>query len=174
LDKDTSGVMIAAWDDAALTFLSDQFKQRKVKKTYTALVRGCPVEKLGVIDAKIVRSRRDRKIFTVSDKEGRPSLTYYKHLRSFGNYSLLLLRPKTGRTHQIRVHLKHLGYPILGDPVYGTTDPNFKNATLMLHAKSLSLVLPGKECMSTFKTRLPLRFGKIIKTLDISARERNF
>jgi len=165
LDKDTSGLIIAAWDDEALAFLSDQFRARKVRKTYAALVLGCPRENRGCIEKRIVRSRKDRKIFTVSDTEGRVALTYYRLVRSMGNYSLLLLRPKTGRTHQIRVHLKYLGYPILGDPLYGREDTRFKTASLMLHAKSLSLMLPEHETPETFRTPLPERFREIITNL---------
>jgi 23S rRNA pseudouridine1911/1915/1917 synthase len=161
LDKDTSGVIIAAWDDEALAFLSEQFKNRTVRKTYAALVQGCPREKEGCIEKRIVRSRRDRKTFTVSDTEGRKSLTYFKVIRSYGKYSLLLLRPKTGRTHQIRVHLKYFGNPVLGDPIYGVRDSVFPNSTLMLHAKRLSLVLPS-NVRTTFRTPLPERFLEII------------
>jgi len=170
LDKDTSGVMIAAWDEAALAFLSDQFKARKVRKSYAAIVQGCPRQSFGSIDKRIVRSCRDRKTFTVSDNEGRASLTYFKVIRTWGDYSLLLLRPKTGRTHQIRVHLKYLGNPILGDPIYGRADSRFKKASLMLHAKNLSLILPGHEIPRTFRTPLPLRFRKIIHILDNGCR----
>ena len=178
LDKDTSGVIIAAWDEEAHAFLSGQFKARKVRKGYAALVHGCPRDTQGRIDKRIVRSRRDRKVFTVSDNEGRQALTYFKLVRSYGDYSLLLLRPKTGRTHQIRVHLKHLGNPILGDPIYGRSDSRngkndhrFKNATLMLHAKSLFLVLPH-GCQETagnpvmFRTPLPERFLDVIHKLN--------
>ena len=168
LDKDTSGVIIAAWDDKAHAFLSGQFKARKVRKGYAALVQGCPRDKCGCIDKRIVRSRRNRKTFTVSDNEGRMSLTYYKLVRSYGDYSLLLLRPKTGRTHQLRVHLKYLGNPVLGDPIYGKSEPRFRKATLMLHAKSLSLVLPpgSREAGCnpiTFRTPLPQRFLDIMR-----------
>jgi len=166
LDKDTSGVIIAAWDDEALAFLSDQFKARRVRKTYAALVQGCPKDREGCIEKRILRSHRDRKIFTVSDTEGRRSLSYYKVIRRYENYSLLLIRPRTGRTHQIRVHLKHLGNPILGDPIYGRTDPRFPKATLMLHAKNLSLVLPDRGSPETFKTPLPFRFKDIIISLN--------
>jgi 23S rRNA pseudouridine1911/1915/1917 synthase len=169
LDKDTSGVIIAAWDDEALAFLSEQFKKREVRKTYAALVQGCPGEKEGRIEKRITRSRRDRKTFTVSDTEGRKSLTYFKVIRSYGKYSLLLLRPKTGRTHQIRVHLKYLGNPVLGDPIYGRRDSVFPHAALMLHAKSLSLVLPPcgltPSVKETFRTLLPERFREIIRSL---------
>jgi len=166
LDKDTSGVMIAAWDEQAHAFLSRQFKARKVRKIYAAIVLGCPKDKTGFIDKKIIRSPRDRKTFTVSDKEGKPSITYFRLVRSWKNYSLLLLRPKTGRTHQLRVHLKHLGNPILGDPVYGRSDSFFPQASLMLHAKSLSLVLPGHKQPQKFRTVLPVRFKKMIRILD--------
>ena len=162
LDKDTSGLIIAAWDEEAHAFLSEQFKARKVRKSYAALVRGCPKDTTGCISTRIVRSRRNRKIFTVSDNEGRASVTYFKLVRSYGDYSLLLLRPKTGRTHQIRVHLKYLGSPILGDPLYGREDPYFKNESLMLHAKRLSLVLPGHEKPAVFRTPLPERFRESI------------
>ena len=166
LDKDTSGVIIAAWDDRALAFLADQFRTRKVRKSYAAIVQGCPKDKLGRVDKRIARSRKDRKTFTVSDNEGRASLTYFKVIRLYGNYSLLLLRPKTGRTHQIRVHLKYLGHPILGDSIYGRADPRFPSASLMLHAKSLSLVLPGGENPQMFRTRLPDRFGEVMRVLE--------
>ena len=166
LDKDTSGVIIAAWDEEALAFLSDQFKARKVRKTYAALVLGCPKESSGCIDKRIVRSRRDRKTFTVSDREGRASLTHYKVVRSWGNYSLLLLWPKTGRTHQLRVHLKYLGYPVIGDCLYGRADARFSKATLMLHAKRLSLVLPAEEAPKTFSTPFPERITEIIRILN--------
>ena len=165
LDKDTSGLIIAAWDDETLNFLSGQFKARKVRKSYAALVQGCPKGAQGCIEKRITRSRKERKKFTVSDREGRPSITFYKTIRSYGNVSLLLLRPKTGRTHQIRVHLKYLGYPVVGDPLYGRKDLRFPDATLMLHAKRLSIILPGQNEATAFKTQLPDRFLSLIKRI---------
>ena len=178
LDKDTSGVIIAAWDDEAHAYLSSQFRTRKAIKSYAALVLGCPKDASGCINKSIIRSPRDRKAFTVSGNKGRPSITYYKLVKTYGKCSLLLLRPKTGRTHQIRVHLKYLGNPILGDSIYGRNDPRFKNLPLMLHAKRLSLLLPS-DCMKkkstfdvtligrpkTFRTPLPPRFRQIIDSL---------
>jgi 23S rRNA pseudouridine1911/1915/1917 synthase len=161
LDKDTSGLIITAWDDDALFFLSSQFRQRKVTKTYAAIVQGCPKQKQGRIDQPIGRSKTNRKLFSV-DPNGKPSLTLYRIVKTFGNYSLLLLRPKTGRTHQLRVHLKHIGHPILGDPLYNKPDPRFPALTLMLHAKRLTIRLP-ETGIKTFRTVFPQRFKTFIK-----------
>ena len=156
LDKDTSGLIITAWDQETHLFLADQFKQRRVIKTYAAIVRGSPAEKTGRIDLPICRDRHNRKLFTAGSA-GKPCLTFYRVARSWNNYSLLLLRPKTGRTHQIRVHLKHLGFPVAGDPLYGKKDPFFPDLTLMLHAKRLTLRIPEKG-RQTFRTAFPDRF----------------
>jgi 23S rRNA pseudouridine1911/1915/1917 synthase len=166
LDKDTSGLIIAAWDDEALEFLAGQFRNRKVTKTYAALVRGILREQRGRIETGIIRNPRNRKLFTVSVRGGKASVTLYRTVSTWGAYSLLLLRPKTGRTHQLRVHLKALGHPILGDPLYGVPDPRFPKATLMLHAKRLSMILPGRRERETFRTPFPSRFWDILKILD--------
>jgi 23S rRNA pseudouridine1911/1915/1917 synthase len=166
LDKDTSGVIIAAYHEEALAFLADQFKARKVRKVYAALVRGSPKDREGIIETRISRDSRDRKRFDVSGEKGKIAVTAYRVVRSWGNYSLLLLRPKTGRTHQLRVHLRYLGCPILGDPVYGSPDPFFRGASLMLHAKRLSLILPETLELKTFKTPLPSRFRDLIGALE--------
>jgi 23S rRNA pseudouridine1911/1915/1917 synthase len=161
LDKDTSGVIIAAYDDEALAFLSDQFKARKVRKVYAAIVTGIPQEREGLVETFITRDNRDRKKFIASFKKGKAARTRYRVIRARNGYSLLALRPGTGRTHQLRVHLKYLGCPILGDPLYGKPDSRFPRATLMLHAKSLSLVIPATGEYTTFKTGLPERFREI-------------
>ncbi|MDR2020607.1 MAG: RluA family pseudouridine synthase [Treponema sp.] len=168
LDKDTSGLIIAAYDDEALAFLANQFKARRVKKIYAALVRGSPREERGRIETGIVRDSRDRKRFACVPPEsgrGKYALSFYRVIRSWGNYSLVFLRPRTGRTHQLRVHLRHLGHPILGDPLYGSPDSGFPGASLMLHAKSLSLELPGGG-PGNFKSPLPRRFREIIRGLS--------
>jgi 23S rRNA pseudouridine1911/1915/1917 synthase len=166
LDKDTSGLIIAAYDEEALVFLADQFKARKARKCYGALVRGFSGEPRGRIETLIARDSRDRKRFAVSGERGKTAVTRYRVIRSWGQYALMLLKPETGRTHQLRVHMRYLGHPILGDPLYGAPDPVFPETGLMLHAKSLALVLPGGGEIRTFKTPLPPRFRGVIKTLN--------
>jgi 23S rRNA pseudouridine1911/1915/1917 synthase len=165
LDKDTSGVLIAAYTEDALNFLGRQFRERSVKKTYIAIVAGIPPHDRGLIDTCLCRDSRNRKLFTASEHTGKRALTRYKRLRSWTEgpaaYSLLLLRPHTGRTHQLRVHLRHIGYPILGDPLYHKKDPRHPAATLMLHALSLEITLPQGD-RRTFKTALPERFLSMI------------
>jgi 23S rRNA pseudouridine1911/1915/1917 synthase len=102
-----------------------------------------------------------------STNRGKFAVTHYHVIRSWGAYSLLLLRPKTGRTHQLRVHLRHLGHPILGDPIYGVKDSRFPAASLMLHAKSLGIVLPDavEQERRVFNAPLPERFLAVLKAL---------
>jgi 23S rRNA pseudouridine1911/1915/1917 synthase len=165
LDKETSGVIIAAYDDQALALLSEQFKSRKARKTYIAVVNGVPKAEAGRVETLIARDTRDRKRFAVSDR-GKTALTFYKVVKTWQTHSLLLLRPKTGRTHQLRVHLRYLGCPIAGDPVYGFSDPVFPGASLMLHAKSLSLTLPEETAARTFRSPVPERFTAMTRRLN--------
>ena len=177
LDKDTSGLIITALDEEAHAFLADQFKNRKVIKTYAAIVRGCPPER-GRIETFIARDKKNRKLFAVCHDRGKSSITCYKVVKKWKAHSLVLLRLKTGRTHQLRVHLKHIGHPILGDPLYGIADPLFPNASLMLHAKRLSVFLPdGSDQFSgtakgaakkrtDFRVPFPHRFKAVFSVLD--------
>jgi len=168
LDKDTSGLIIAAYDDEALAFLAEQFKSRRVKKNYIAIVCGTPAENRGRIETCIARDPKDRRRFAVST-QGKTAVTLYKVLKSWQNYSLVLLRLKTGRTHQLRVHLRHLGCPILGDPVYGYGGKDFPDASLMLHSKKLAITLPGESEERVFSSPVPQRFLAIIKELNKSS-----
>jgi len=165
LDKDTSGVMIAAYDDEALAFLAEQFKSRKAKKTYIAIAHGIPTEKKGRIETYIARDSRDRKRFAVAVR-GKLAITRYAVVKTWQEHSLILLRPKTGRTHQLRVHLRYLGHPIVGDPLYGSADPLFPQASLMLHARSLAIVLPNESTERVFKAPLSERFVAMIHHLN--------
>jgi 23S rRNA pseudouridine1911/1915/1917 synthase len=165
LDKETSGVIIAAYDNEAHAFLAQQFKKRIVKKNYIAIITGTPKEKTGRIETFIARDSKNRKRFTVSPV-GKTALTFYKVIRSWQNYSLVMLRPKTGRTHQLRVHMRSLGHPILGDSVYGFQDKKFPDATLMLHSKNLEITLFGETHSRIFTCPVPERFEAILDQLE--------
>jgi len=154
LDKDTSGVMIAAYDDEALAFLAGQFKSGKAGKKYVAIASGIPAERKGRIETFIARDPKNRKRFAVADR-GRAALTFYAVLKTWQRHSLVLLRPRTGRTHQLRVHMRHIGHPIVGDPLYGFSDPLFPQASLMLHARSLAIALPGARARRPFGEGAP-------------------
>ncbi|MDR2964262.1 MAG: RluA family pseudouridine synthase [Treponema sp.] len=166
LDKDTSGVIIAAYDEEAHEFLASQFKNRKVRKTYIAIVSGSPKEQRGKIETFIARDPKDRKKFAVCERgqgRGKNALTFYKVIKNLKDYSLVLLRPRTGRTHQLRVHMRHLGCPILGDSIYGKEDKGFPSAALMLHAKKLEITLAGENQPRVFSAPVPQRFKSIFK-----------
>jgi 23S rRNA pseudouridine1911/1915/1917 synthase len=159
LDKDTSGVLITAKNPDALEFLSGQFREKKARKRYVALVKGNPRSKEGRIDNYLVRDPRNRKKFTwrTGPGQGKHAVTDYRVVKDFDGYSLIFLYPLTGRTHQLRVHMLSLGHPILGDPVYGR---NMGQGTisLMLHASRLTICLPGETSSRTFRAPLPERF----------------
>lgn len=155
LDKDTSGVMVIAKNEDALRILSSEFKERETVKYYIAIAKGVFKEKEGIIEKNIIRDRAERKRFkTTNDKEGRYAKTGYKVLYETPDYSLLLLRLYTGRTHQIRVHLKSINHPIIGDPIYSSDKTN----PLMLHSLSLTINHPKTNERMTFKTEIPERF----------------
>lgn len=168
LDKDTTGVLVAAKNRAAHEFLAKQFRKRKTKKRYLAVVKGRPPDQKGRIDENIERDRNHRKKFTVTGRGGKRAVTRYRIRKTYGRYSLLVLSPLTGRTHQLRVHMARLGCPILGDPVYARKDKRFPDAPLMLHAHTLTLILPGETGTRTFSAPLPEDFKKTIAMIGCS------
>lgn len=155
LDRDTSGVVILAKDQETQKMLRKQFQDRKTHKTYYAVVEGRPKLNEAMIDLPIARNLKRPTTFQV-DQNGKPSQTYYKVLQQNDKYSLLELKPTTGRTHQLRVHLKYLGTPILGDAVYGNPDQR-----LFLHAKDLEITIPGTNGgeRKIFTAELPPEFS---------------
>ena len=167
LDKDTSGIIICAKNFNSEEWLQNQFKDRRVKKEYIAIVKGVPKEKSGSVKINMIRDSKNRKKFTTTDdsSKGKFSHTVYRCIATYGNYSLMKLKLKTGRTHQIRVHMKYLGCPILGDPIYGTKDTLFDSATLMLHSKTLGIRLPQNDEFTTFDSSVPIRFKKVMQKL---------
>jgi len=166
LDKDTSGVIIAAKHPRAQELLASQFRRKKTQKKYYAVVKGRMFQASGTVETYIVRDRRNRKRFTVSEHDGKTAITHHKLLKTWDNYSFLSLSPVTGRTHQLRVHMKYLNHPILGDDVYGRKDNHFPEATLMLHAYSLTISLPGEEHARTFRAPLPGRYKEMFKAIS--------
>ena len=165
LDKDTSGLLIVAKNDKAHVNMSEQIKNHEVKKTYIALVRGIVKENEATIDMPIGRSRSDRKKMAV-DKNGRNAVTHIKVLKRYDKYTLLKINIETGRTHQIRVHLSHIGYPIIGDYIYSNGKNEFGVIGQCLHAKCLEFKHPvtGKEMK--LEAPLPDYFENILKKLD--------
>ncbi len=154
LDRDTSGVVILAKDSATQKMLRKQFQDRKTHKTYYAVVDGHPKLAEAMIDLPIARNLKRPTTFQVN-QNGKSSQTYYKVLQQNDKYSLIELKPTTGRTHQLRVHLKYLGTPIVGDVVYGTPDQR-----LFLHAKDLEITIPGQDGgeRKIFTAELPPEF----------------
>jgi 23S rRNA pseudouridine1911/1915/1917 synthase len=157
LDRATSGVMICARNADSLGWLQKQFSQRKTKKTYHAIVTGTPEPLEAIIDIPILRNPKVPKTFK-PDAKGKPAQTRYLVLSETKQHSLLELKPVTGRTHQLRVHLKHIGHPIVGDTFY-EGEPAER---LFLHALSLELTLPSKE-RATFTAPEPDEFATFMK-----------
>jgi len=158
LDRGTSGVIIGAKDAATHGYLQRQFQERKVHKVYYCIVVGHPKLPEAVIDLPIARNLKSPTTFRI-DPNGRNSITEYKVIKSNDKYSLLELRPRTGRTHQIRVHLAYIGTPILGDTTYGAHEA----LRIMLHAHSLEITIPGVEHgeRRTFTSPMPEDFERV-------------
>lgn len=153
LDRDTSGVLIGAKNDETAKLLARQFADRKVKKTYCALLDGIPKEHEAIIDLPIGRNPKAPSTFRVST-DGKPAQTYYKVEKTTEKNSLVNLQPKTGRTHQLRVHMAYLNTPIKGDRVYGKASDR-----LYLHAASLEVTIPGSKRM-VFEAPIPEEFNQ--------------
>jgi 23S rRNA pseudouridine1911/1915/1917 synthase len=162
LDKDTSGLIIVAKNSQAQLNLINQFKNHSVKKTYLTLVKGHLTPEQGIIEAPIGRDPADRKRMAVVTA-GRPARSEYKVVKYLKGYTLLEVKPETGRTHQIRVHLSAIGYPVVGDGVYGVKVPFLKRQ--FLHAYRLSFNLPVSGERVEFKSELPEDLEKALKSL---------
>lgn len=164
LDKDTSGAIIVAKNDKAHIALSEQLKNHEVKKTYLALVRGIIKENEATINMPIARSKKDRKKMDV-DKDGKEAITHFKVLGRYKNkYTLLQINLETGRTHQIRVHMNYIGYPVVNDPVYGRRKL-INNDGQCLHAKTLGFVHPTTGKYMEFTSELPDKFINILNII---------
>ena len=164
LDKDTSGVLIVAKCDKAHLNISNQIKNHEVKKTYIALVKGIVKDDEATIDMPIGRSKKDRKKMDI-DKNGKNAITHFKVLRKYQGYTLLEVNIETGRTHQIRVHLSTIGYPIVGDMVYSNGKNEFNVQGQMLHAKSIEFVHPITLKKMKVEAPLPTYFNEVLEEL---------
>lgn len=164
LDRDTSGVVILAKDSTTQSMLRRQFQERKTHKTYYAVVEGHPKLDEALIDLPIERNLKRPNTFLVGPN-GKASQTHYRVLQQNDHYSLLELKPTTGRTHQLRVHLSYLGTPILGDVVYGNNRAGASAARLFLHAGSLEITIPGPDTnlRRTFTAPIPQEFTDVLR-----------
>lgn len=156
LDKETSGIIILAKNERAHNWLQDQFRLRKVEKTYLALVDGKPPTPAGRVEAPIGRDPSHRKkMAIVQPGKGREAVSEYKTIETFKNHTLLEFHPLTGRTHQIRLHCQFLGCPIVGDSVYGKRSATTSITRHFLHAFRLKIILPNEKQPRTFEAELP-------------------
>ncbi len=164
LDKDTSGVMLVAKNTAAYLNLTEQFKARSVVKEYLVLVKGHLTPEDGTIEAPIGRDRRRReRMAVVSEGKGREARTQYHVADYIDNYTLLEVRPETGRTHQIRVHLAAIGYPVVGDKLYGVKSPYLSRQ--FVHASRLGFHLPSSGEYIEFKSELPPDLAQALRDI---------
>lgn len=170
IDKDTSGLLVVAKNDAAHVSLSEQIKNKTCRRIYLALVEGVVKENDGVIDTFIGRSDKNRTMMAVKS-DGRRAITHYKVIRRYKDYTLMEFSLETGRTHQIRVHTKYLGHPIVGDPVYGYKTQKFKLNGQLLHAFRLELTHPRSGERMTFEAPLPDYFREVLEKLDSSQKQ---
>ncbi len=177
LDRGTSGVMVCAKHPASHSFLAAQFADRSVEKRYLALVSGTPSWSRQEVSVALGRDPAHRQRFAVVSSGGKHSETSLRVVRRYPRAALIELWPKTGRTHQLRVHMKHLGFPIFGDDLYGTRKQPATEApgagdgpALMLHAYSLRIRLPSEEAPRLFVARVPTRFREALRVLSATAR----
>lgn len=165
LDKDTSGLIIIAKNDKAHIHLSEQIKNHEVQKTYLALVRGVIKENEATVHMPIARSTKDRKKMAVS-KDGKDAITHFEVIQRFKEYTFIKVRIETGRTHQIRVHMSEIGYPIIGDMIYSNGKNPFGIEGQMLHAWKLCFKHPITNETLDLEAPLPKYFEDILKQLQ--------
>ncbi len=165
LDKNTSGLMLIAKNDKSHNFLAKALKEHSINRIYYALVEGNIKDDEGVVDAPLGRSEKDRKKRAVTFKNSKNAITNYWVIERYGKYTLLKLKLETGRTHQIRVHMKHIGHPVVGDDVYGSKTNKFKLDGQLLHSKSVGFIHPTTNEYMKFESELPEHFVKVLKII---------
>lgn len=165
LDKDTSGVMVAAKNDKAHLNLAEQIGMKTAHRSYLAVVHGNIKEEAGIIKGDIGRHPTDRKRMAIVQENGKPAVTHFKVLERFGDYTLVECRLETGRTHQIRVHMTSIGHPLVNDPKYGRCKSPFGIKGQTLHSRQLTLKHPATGEEMTFEAPLPEDMEKILAAL---------
>lgn len=165
IDKDTSGLLVVAKNDAAHLSLSEQIKNKTCHRIYLALLEGTVKQNDGIIDTFIGRSDKNRTMMAVKDS-GRRAVTHFKVLKRYKEFTFAEFKLETGRTHQIRVHCKYIGHPIVGDPVYGYEKQKFKLNGQLLHAWKLELTHPSTGERMSFEAPLPDYFQAVLQKLD--------
>ena len=166
IDKDTTGLLVVAKTNEAHLFLSDQLGDRSLSREYYALVHGNIKEDTGTIDAPIARSDNDRKKMAVTYKNSREAVTDFFVEKRFGLYTLVRCKLRTGRTHQIRVHMKHIGHPIVGDKTYGVKKEEFSRQGQLLHAGKIGFIHPVTKEKVYYSVPLPEDFEKVLNLLN--------
>ncbi|MBP1889733.1 23S rRNA pseudouridine1911/1915/1917 synthase [Clostridium moniliforme] len=164
IDKDTTGILVVAKNDNAHNKLSEQLKVHSMKREYYALVEGRIKKDSGTIDKPLARSKKDRLKIAITP-EGKRAVTHYEVIERFKNASLVKCILETGRTHQIRVHMASIGYPLVGDPTYGFKKGKFKNEGQMLHAKTLGFIHPTTNEYMEFTSELPEKYKELLENL---------
>ncbi|MCQ2358660.1 MAG: RluA family pseudouridine synthase [Phascolarctobacterium sp.] len=167
LDKDTSGIMICAKNDQAHVSLSEQIQTKTAKRSYLCVVRGNIKTDSGTIETLISRDKNDRKKMAVVKEDGRNAITDYEVLERFGKYTIVKCNLRTGRTHQIRVHMEYLGYPIVGDPKYSPMKTPFSINGQALHSLTLDFIHPRTGEAMHFEAPLPEDMHKIVTRLRL-------
>lgn len=165
LDKDTSGLIMVAKNDQAHHSLAQQLKDRTVTRRYQALVHHRIKQEQGTINAPIGRDPKDRQKMTVIERNSKPAVTHFQVLERFDNYTLIECRLETGRTHQIRVHMTYIGYPLVGDLKYGPRKPHFDLDGQLLHAQVLGFQHPASGEYMEFSSPLPEVFQRVLHQL---------
>lgn len=163
IDKNTSGLLIVAKNDIAHAGLAAQIKEHSFTREYEAIVQGKLKESAGTVDAPIGRHKTDRKKMCVTELNSKPAVTHYQVLEQFEKYAYVRLRLETGRTHQIRVHMKYIGHPVLGDDVYGTPYKGIEGQCL--HAKKIGFIHPVTGEYLEFNSQLPEYFSSTLNKL---------
>ena len=162
IDKDTSGLLMVAKNDKAHEWLAKQLKEKTTIREYMAIVNGVISKEGGTIDQPLARHTQDRKKIAIS-RDGRHAVTHYEVVERYKYHTLIRVKLETGRTHQIRVHMASIGYPILGDPIYGVKSERVKHEGQALHAQKIGFIHPTTHELMVFESELPDYFMTLIK-----------